>query len=172
MAKRLGLAIAILLAGTAGALAHTAERGNLQVVHPWVEPAAAGADTLAHPTVVNNGSKALAITRATSPVAQEIQMLHRGQPAAEVTVAPGQTVTPEQFRLRLKGLRVALPEGKAVPITLHLRGMAPMQMHMAIGQSTMNPDQVVQMPHGHSGDGHQGGSDRGSHAEGARHGAD
>lgn len=137
---------ALVLVAPAATLAHTSQQGALQVVHPWVEPAAKGADSTAHPTLINTGSAPLRITRVTTRGAESVVIRHGGKPVEKLTIPAGATLTPDQVTLRLKGLRVALTEGKALPITLHFRDMEAMSVHMAIGRDTMSPDTLVDPP--------------------------
>lgn len=153
-----GLAFAIL--GAAGAAAHTTQDGNLQVTHPWVAPAEQGATTEGHPTLTNTGDSALEITGASSDAAHAVHLMLDGQKVDRVTLAGGETLSPQRFRLRLQDLTVALPAGKAVPVELHLDGRDPVQLRMAIGQNTMNPQEMVEMQGGH-----HGGSEGGHHDE-------
>ncbi len=161
--KGLVLAAALALGTTAPAAAHTAQKGGLQVVHPWVGPARAGEMTQGHPTLVNTGDQPITIAGASCPVAESVALIHQGREVSRVTIPPGETLTPESFRLRLHGLKTDFPEGKAVPVRFRIEGASAMQFHMAIGQGTMNPDEVVEMPH------HGTGSGRGSGHGGEHH---
>lgn len=159
IARAMALACALVVAAAAQAGAHTERRGDVQVVHPWVEPASAGAATQAHPTLVNLGDSVLWLDRVTSPVAGRVGMQRDGSAVDALKLAPGATLSPETVRFVLRGLKTDLPEGKAVPVTLHFRGMEALEVHMAIGRNTMNPEQVVEMP-GHQ-DAHEDGHDDG-----------
>jgi hypothetical protein len=87
-----------------------------------------------------------------SPAATRVEIVFEGKRADGVTIEPGQTLTPERVQLRLHGLKVDLPDGRAVPVMLHMQGMEPLELQMAIGEDTMNPQKVVELPHGHAGD--------------------
>lgn len=142
----------LAIAGSAGA--HTQQQGDLQIVHPWVTPAQIGETATAHPTLANTGEAPIVIERAASPVAASVRMIFNGKTVDAVEIPVGATVTPEELKLVLTDLKVDLPEGKAAPVVLHLKGMEAMEVHMAIGQDTMNPEKVVTASHtgghGHS----------------------
>lgn len=144
MLRATALILAALLLAPA-AWAHTEKAGDLQVVHPWVTPAEQGGTARVHPTLVNQGEQAVVIERASSPVAGSVAMRRKGKPVDTLTIAAGETLTPDGVRFELQDLKTDLPAGKAAPITLHIRGMEPMTLHLAIGQDTMNPDGVVQV---------------------------
>jgi len=143
------LAVLSALALTAGAAAHTTQQGDLQVVHPWVAPAQAGASTEAHPTLVNTGDAPLRLVGATSPAAESVELLRDGARVETIAIDPGATLAPPQFALRLRGLAVDLPAGRYVPLTLHLRDRAPVELRLAIGQDTMDPQRAVELPGTH-----------------------
>ncbi|MBK1668575.1 hypothetical protein CKO28_11075 [Rhodovibrio sodomensis] len=144
--RTLALAGAATVGLAAGALAHSASSGGLQVVHPWVEPAKAGADTTAHPTLVNKSEGTITLTRVTSRAARSIQMIRDGQVAERVEIASGATLPAERFALSLRDLTVALPAGKAVPVTFHRADGASVTVKLAIGQNTMDPETTVELP--------------------------
>lgn len=155
--KGLMLAAALALGATAPAAAHTAQKGGLQVVHPWVGPARAGEMTQAHPTLVNTGDRPITITGASCPAAESVRLIHQGREVSRVTIPAGETLTPDSFQLRLHGLKADFPKGKAVPLRLRIEGMSGMAFHMAIGQGTMNPDEVIEMPRPGGASGHGSG---------------
>jgi copper(I)-binding protein len=142
----------LAIAGIAGA--HTQQQGSLQVVHPWVTPAQKGETATVHPTLANTGEASIVIERAASPIAASVRMIFNGNTVDAVEIPAGATVTPEELMIELTSLKVDLPEGKAAPLVLHLHGMETMEVHMAIGQDTMNPEEVVTasrvIGHGHS----------------------
>ena len=138
--------LAIGLLGTAVANAHTAQKGSLQVTHPWVAPAEKGASTTGHPTITNKGDASITLTGASSKAAHAVNLVLDGERVDRVSIDGGETLPPQRFRLRLENLIVALPEGKAVPVKLHLSKQDAIDVRMAIGQDTMNPKQMVQMP--------------------------
>ena len=144
--RTLALAGAASLALAAGALAHTSSAGGLQVIHPWVEPADAGANTTAHPTLVNKTERAITLTRVTGAAAETIQMVRDGETVQRVEIASGATLPGERFKLALRRLTVALPEGRAVPVTLHRADGEPVTVELAIGRDTMNPEKTVDLP--------------------------
>lgn len=142
-AASLALATVLLSAGVAHA--HSESQGSLQIVHPWVAPAAAGATTRAHPTWVNKGETPLRVTGASSPVGQ-VDLLRDGQVVDVIEIPAGATLSPDTVQLRIRDLAVALPEGQAMPLTVRLEGQEPIAIDVAIGESTMNPDRMVEVP--------------------------
>lgn len=153
--------LVVAAAATGGALggaqAHTAQKGSLQIVHPWVEPAESGQTTTANPTFTNVGESAITIEKVTTAAAHEVHMLRGGKAVDRLELPAGATLAPPQVRFELHDLTVALPEGKAVPVTLHLANGESLEVHLAIGENTMNPQQMVEMPQGghHGGEGQQ-----------------
>jgi copper(I)-binding protein len=151
MPRSLGLAVAFVVALVGSALAHTEQAGNLQVVHPWLTPAKHGQSAMAHATMVNTGEEPIVIERIGSSVAREVRILRDGKAVDTLQIAPGATLTPGKLRLELRDLKADLPEGKAAPVTLHLRGHGEMTVKMAIGEKTMDPDEVVEAARATSG---------------------
>jgi copper(I)-binding protein len=135
-------ALAVVLLGAA-VQAHTTQKGSLQVVHPWVEPAEAGAATVAHPTLANLGGRPITVTNVRTPVAADATLRLDGEVVPVVTLPPGETLTPERLTLRLSGLRADLPRGKGVKVTFHLVRGEPVEIVFAIGAETMNPQDLV-----------------------------
>ena len=144
--RTLALAGAASLALGAGALAHTSSAGGLQVVHPWVEPAEAGDNTTAHPTLVNKTEQAITLTRVTSKAAETIRMVRDGETAERVEIAGGATLPAKRFQLALRRLTVTLPEGQAVPVTFHRADNAPVTVELVIGRDTMDPEKTIGLP--------------------------
>jgi copper(I)-binding protein len=144
--RTLALAGTLSAAAAAGALAHTATSDGLQVIHPWVAPAKAGADTTAHPTVMNETDAPVTLTRVTTKAARDATMIHDGDAVERVAIAGGATLPAGRFQLRLRTLTVDLPEGQAVPVTFHRADGEPVTIAMAIGETTMQPEQTVALP--------------------------
>ncbi len=138
----LAVTLAVALAASAGA--HTQSAGSLRVTHPWVTPAETGASATAHPTLTNQGGTELAIVGASSPVAQRTSLILDGQDVSELGVPAGATLGADRVAIRLQDLTTDLPEGKGAPLTLSLAGGASVELTLAIGESTMEPEQMVE----------------------------
>lgn len=149
--KAIVLALALSVAGATGALAHSEQKAGVLVTHPWVAPAQAGAMTTGHPTIVNRGDATIEIVKITSRAAGRLQLILDGEPVDTVSLGAGKTLSPKRLSIRFEDLAVDLPEGKAVPVKFHFAGREAMEIHMAIGRDTMNPEQVVELPPGHHG---------------------
>lgn len=144
--SRLGAMIAAALLAATGAAAHTASEGALTVIHPWLAPADAGATTTAHPTLQNTGEQRLVITGARTGAADSVRLVRDGRAVARITLDGGETLGSDAVALELRGLRVDLPAGKAVPIRLVLSDQPAVTVRFAIGRDTMDPSEIVSLP--------------------------
>lgn len=161
--QALALGLTLAVAATAGALAHTEQQAGIMVTHPWVASTEAGGDTTGHPTIVNRGESAIELVNVTSAAAERVHLLLDGQSTETVTIGSGETLSPKRLEIRFEGLKMDLPTGKALPVTLHFADREAMDVHMAIGRDTMNPQQVVELPQGHHAE------DSGSHGASGHH---
>jgi copper(I)-binding protein len=122
--------LALSLAASQAALAHSFSVGDLQIGHPWARPTVAKQPTGgAYLSVENRGKAADNLLSASSPAASEVQihtMKMEGTtmrmrevpklevaPGAKVTMAPG-----DGYHLMLIGLKQPLKVGDKFPMQL------------------------------------------------------
>jgi len=138
-----GIALLGLLGLAAPVPAHTSRVGALEIVHPWLAPADAGAEARIRLTLTNTGDRPITLGEVRTPVAARASFLRDGEPVAALTLAPGETLGPDQAGVALGGLRAALPEGLGIALTLVLSGGESVEITAAIGQDTMAPETLV-----------------------------
>lgn len=127
--------LALLMAVPAAA--HMEKTGDLKVIHPWVEPAQAGATTKAHPTLQNKGDDKLRIVDASSEAADSIQLLKAGEPADAVTVPPGAVVPAEKVQFKLIDVEEPLKKGETVSVRLDFADRHSSSLDLAVGRNSM-----------------------------------
>lgn len=134
----------ILATGAAGA--HTLDTGWLQVIHPWVE-ASKGGDSLAHPTIVNDGEEEIVLLGADTPMAERVDILVDDRIVRQLTIPAEDSVVfdGEPFSLAMIGLKGPLIEGDNFPFRLHFCGHTTIDAHMVVGEATMMPKMTEEM---------------------------
>lgn len=125
-------------------LAHTVEKGNILVIHPWVEPSG-GNDTLAHPTISNEGERALVLLRVETPVAEKVEVLRKGRPVTTLPIRGGDIIAFDSpdAQIKLVNLKQPLLEGTHFPARLVFTRNITVDLEMVVGQDTMLPDRNV-----------------------------
>lgn len=135
------IAATALVAAFAGPVgAHTESAGALEVIHPWVEPAPAGAAPEARPTIRNTGDEPLRMVGARSPAAESVRLLKGGEPAEAVSVAAGEVLPPGRVQLELVGLNEPLKKGATVPVTLELADRPDARIELVVGRDATASD--------------------------------
>lgn len=135
------LAFAAALAwasATAGARAHTSEHGEIQIIHPWVEPAETGS-TSAHPTIVNDGDAAVALVGVETDAAERVELLRGSDPVDRIEIAAGDVATPEDVTLRLVGLTRPLTHGNHFPAEIVFADGRRITVHFIVGEDATMP---------------------------------
>jgi iron complex outermembrane recepter protein len=141
--RRFAVAAFLLVAPSGAVLAHEFKAGALVVGHPWSRPTMPGMPMgVAYFTVTNNGAKADALLRATTPAAASVEMhetriedgVARMRPLTEIEIAPGATikVQPGGIHLMLVDLKQPLVRGTRVPLTLEFRAAGKVTVELAI----------------------------------------
>lgn len=120
---------AMVLAWTAGAMAHDYKIGEIRIDHPWARASAgAGKTGAAYLTLVNGGSAADRLLAVRSDAARKTG-LHRSlmadgimkmQPVKVIILPPGGTVAlkPGGYHVMFMGLEAPFREGEMVALTL------------------------------------------------------
>ena len=123
-----GAFLALSLAS--GASAHDYKLGDLEIAHPWTRATLPNAPVGgAYLSIENNGTKAVTLTGATTPVAKTAEVhsmamtdgvMTMKKVEGGLTIEPGATVTlkPGGYHVMLMGLTQSIEEGASIPMTL------------------------------------------------------
>jgi len=118
--------------------AHTAEKENLQVIHPWVEAALKGGNTTAHPTFMNNDEeRSYTIIRAESNVSESVKFKSAGKLIGRIEIKPEDVLSDEDVILELHELKEDLVEGQVINLTLFFKDKSQLSFKVGVGASTM-----------------------------------
>ncbi len=130
-----------------GALAHTVEKNNIQIIHPWIE-APGCTDAAAFPTIANEGLETISLVGIETPVADRVEISKDGRALDNIEIPGGEVLSFDGERLAviLKGLKESLVEGRQVPATFSFANGETVELHMVIGNSEPMPDLVPQQP--------------------------
>ena len=145
MTKIAAMAVAIAIAFGAGAWAHTAKKGNIEIIHPWVEPSE-GYSTRTHPTISNDGESPITLVGAETSIADQMLIIHEGLVLDRFMIAAEDVVSfgEDNLHLTLVGLKEPLADGDHFPVTFRFDGGESFEFHMVVGESTMMPG--MEMP--------------------------
>ncbi len=134
---------AVPLCAAAIAHAHSVEKGSVQVIHPWADPATTG-DSRAYPTLSNEGMQPLVLTGAESPLFDHIDIIVGGMTVAQLTIPAEDVVNLDSAdsHLRLVGVQSPLQEGGHFPMTLNFENHEPVAVDVVIGELTAMPTAV------------------------------
>ena len=123
------------------ALGHTVEKGNIEIIHPWVEPSS-GPNALAHPTVSNERGEDITLLRIETPVAQRVVLFRGGKEINQIVIPPDDIISfdADPYSMELQGLLEPLKDGGEFPGTFHFSGDLTIELQMVIGESTMPQD--------------------------------
>lgn len=138
----MAVSCAALLAGAAAA--HMVEKGDVQVIHPWAEPAE-GTTTRVYPTVANDGTEAFVVVGAMSPIADAVELVIAGERVEEIVVPAGDVIafSETDVHIRLVGLSERLEEGGHFPMTMQLEDGNVIEFQVVVGENTAAPDTVA-----------------------------
>lgn len=119
------------------AFAHTVTMGNIEIIHAWAEPSS-GDTALAHPTVSNEGTEAIALLGVETPVAADVRLMQEGQDVERITIQAEDIITFDgaPYTMELASLTTPLVDGGHFPVTFYFTGDVVIDMHMVIGEST------------------------------------
>ena len=168
-------AVVIVIGYGAGAWAHTAKMGSIEIIHPWVEPSESYSSR-AHPTISNEGENPITLIGAETSIAEQMLIIREGLVLDKFVIAGEDVVSfgDDGLHLTLVGLKEPLADGTHFPVTFHFDGAESFEFHMVVGESTMMPGmEMPEMPgegadephemhdggesaneHDHHGDGH------------------
>jgi copper(I)-binding protein len=132
------LMIVGITANVTSALAHTVTKGNIEIIHAWTEPSAR-ANSMAHPTVSNEGTTEITLLSVESPVAPQIRLLKRGKEVDQIVIAAEDIIAfdGEPYSMELVNLEAPLIDGGQIPVTFHFSSDLTIDMVMVIGEATM-----------------------------------
>jgi copper(I)-binding protein/Cu/Ag efflux protein CusF len=175
-ARITAVAAAIAIPIGANAWAHTAKRGNIEIIHPWVEPSE-GYSTRTHPTIWNEGEDPVTLVGAETSIADQMLIIQDGLVLDKFVIAGEDVVSfgDEGLHLTLVGLKEPLEEGTHFPVTFRFDGAESIEFHMVVGESTMMPDMDIPEMSGDEGGGthemHGGDDSENGHGDhGEKHG--
>ncbi|MEQ9110351.1 MAG: hypothetical protein RIF37_06730 [Rhodospirillaceae bacterium] len=102
-------------------IAHTVEKGDVIIIHPWVE----SSDTLAHLSISNEGTRPLVLLRAETPVFEKIDILRNGKVIRNLLIKCGDIIAFDSpdAQIKLSKLTQPLVEGNHFPRGLCLSAM-------------------------------------------------
>jgi periplasmic copper chaperone A len=153
----------LLVALTAGAVAHGGQAGDVVIGHPFATPTVPGAKNGAvyFARLENKGTQADRLLRASTPAAARVE-LHRMNVDAQgvmrmreidaIALAPGSTILmrPGQgVHLMLLDLRAPLREGATFPMTLEFERGGKTEVKVVV-QQPRPTDAAASHPQGHS----------------------
>ncbi len=149
-------AIAIAIGYGAGAWAHTIEKGDIQIIHPWVEPSE-GYSTRTHPTISNEGDDPITFVGAETSIADQMLIIREGLVLDRLVIVGEDIVSfgDDGLYLTLVGLKEPLEDGAHFPVTFHFDGSESIDFYMVVGESTMMPGMDMSGKTDDSGDMHE-----------------
>lgn len=134
----LKIAFAVILVIPVPSFAHVAEKDTLQIIHPWADEAEQGADSIVHPTFMNNDEhKEYIIIRADSESAEKIVFLRDKEIVDVITLKPGDILSDEDITVQLKNVKDTLKEGQTISMTLYFQDGTELNFKLGVGQQTM-----------------------------------
>lgn len=118
--------------------AHFAEKGGLQVIHPWLDEGKKAGKTTAHLTFSNNDErKSYTIIGASSEVASSVEFLMDGKGVEKIVVNSGDIFNDEDITVNLIGLNQDLKTGDVTSMTLYFSDNTELTFKLGVGQETM-----------------------------------
>lgn len=136
-----GAAVAVL-AGVPAA-AHSYEKGDMRVRHPWTRATPPGAAVAAgYMEIRNSGARPDRLVGASTPVAERVElhltvregevMRMREIPQLEVPARQRVTLRPAGAHFMIVGLRKPLAKGEQVPLTLRFERAGALQVMLEV----------------------------------------
>ena len=140
-------AAAIVIGHGVGAWAHTAKKGNIEIIHPWAAPSE-GFSTRTYPTISNEGENSITLVGAETSIAEQVLIIREGLVLDKFVIAGEDAVSfgDEGLHLTLVGLKEPLAEGAHFPVTFRFDSGESIEFHMVVGESTMMPDMELPAP--------------------------
>ncbi len=124
--------------------AHHYRHGDLTIDHPWSRPTPPGTPMgVGYMRITNDGTGDAVLVSAHTPRAGHVSIhetvMHDGVMRMQsvdggLVIPAGQTVElkPHGYHLMLEQLQEPLREGERIPLTLQFRGMAPLEVELAV----------------------------------------
>ncbi len=173
------MTVVIAISYGAGAWAHTIQKGDIQIIHPWVEPSESYS-TRTHPTISNEEDDPITLVGAETSIAEQVLIIREGLVLERLVIAGEDVVSfgEDGLYITLVGLKEPLEDGAHFPVTFHFDGES-LEFHMVVGESTMMPGmEMAEAPGDDTGGMHEmhgGGGledEGGLHGHGDKHGDD
>lgn len=117
------------------AAAHGYAKNGLQVRHPWIPASTAGTvNGRAYLEIRNSAKDADWLIGATSPVAEQIELIDQEGKTARIEIAPRQRVLlePRGGHLMIRGLRQSLRAGERIPLDLRFERAGVLRVELEI----------------------------------------
>ena len=138
--------LTICLSVLAQAQAQTSTTNSISVEHPWARATPAGAKTgAAYLTLVNNGTVADRLIRASTPVAEKVQvhqeiddngvMKMRELPVVDIGPGAALTFKPGGTHMMIIGLKQPLKKGQTFPLTLEFEKAGKLDLQVPIAKA-------------------------------------
>jgi len=144
--------LTIYLSALTQAQAQTSTTNSISVEHPWARATPAGAKTgAAYLTLVNNGTIADRLVRASTPVAEKVQvhqeiddngvMKMRELPVVDIGPGAALTFKPGGTHMMIIGLKQPLKKGQTFPLTLEFENAGKIDLQVPIAKAGAMGDQ-------------------------------
>ena len=137
------LLVVVMLLAAANALAHSHEKGDLQVRHPWSRATPPGAKVAAgYLEIRNSGKKPDRLIGASTPLARKVEMHITGHhdgvarmrevPVFEVPAGQRVEMRPGGSHLMLVDLVRPLAKGERIPLTLRFEAAGELVVELEV----------------------------------------
>jgi copper(I)-binding protein len=144
--KVLLLILAVCLTVAGQSRAQTSPANAISIEQPWARATPVGARTgAAYVTIVNHGSSADRLIRASTPLAEKVQFhqenddngIMRMREMSAVAIGPGTSVTlkPGGTHIMILGLKQQLREGQTFPLTLEFETAGKIELQVPIAKA-------------------------------------
>jgi periplasmic copper chaperone A len=138
--------LTICLSAVTHVQAQTSTTSSISVEHPWARATPAGAKTgAAYLTLVNNGTSADRLIRASTPMAEKVQvhqeiddngvMKMRELPVVEIGPGAALTFKPGGTHMMIIGLKQPLKKGQTFPLTLDFEKAGKIDLQIPIAKA-------------------------------------
>jgi copper(I)-binding protein len=154
------LILALSLAIASFTTAHAQTHQGVMVMKPWAPASLDGATMgIAYATLMNHGTKAVAITALSSPVAKTVELhehvsengVMKMRRVATPRITPGGTLVlkPGGLHFMLIGLTAPLTEGQKFPLTITLDSGESIAMEFTVQKPDLQAGDESPMQQGH-----------------------
>ncbi len=116
-------------------LAHSAKNGDIEIIHPWVEPSW-GKSSKVHAIVSNEGLKSLDLLRIETPNNLKFRLFKSGKVANKITVPAEEIIefSGELYTIEIFSLSEPLRLGEKFPAIFYFSQGIAVHVIMAIGE--------------------------------------